>query len=99
MASSEWRMENKDTIAIYSLFATPHSPLYRQHATANQRFHVRDILAADFIGDRPDADRARHRVPPEEQMIAGAHQAGVEQHRIDVAKLAGLDAFGEQAAM
>src|ERR1700730_4875377 len=71
----------------------------RQHASANQRFHMLDVLAADLVGDRPDAGRARHRVPPEEQMIAGADQAGVEQHRIDGAELAGFDTFGEQAAM
>ena len=35
----------------------------------------------------------------EEQMVAGADQAGVEQHRIDFAELAGLDALGEQSAM
>src|ERR1035437_3420392 len=70
-----------------------------QHATANQRFHMPDILAADLVGDRPDAGRARHRVPPEKQMVAGADQAGVEQHRIDGTELAGLDAFREQAAM
>src|SRR5450759_391946 len=71
----------------------------RQHAAADQGFHVSDILAADLVGDRPDARRARHRVPPEEQMVAGADQAGVEQHRIDVAEFAGLDAFREQAAV
>src|SRR5512140_2619243 len=67
----------------------------RQHAAANQRFHMPDILAADFFGDRPDAGRARHRVPPEKQMVAGADQAGVEQHRIDVAEFAALDALGK----
>src|SRR6202166_3088193 len=71
----------------------------RQHASANQRFHVPDVLAADLVGDRADAGRARHRVPPEEQMIAGTDQAGVEQHRIDVAEFASPDAFGKQAAM
>jgi len=58
-----------------------------------------DVLAADFVGDRPDTGGARHRVPPEKQVVAGADQAGVEQHRIDIAELAGPDAFGEQAAM
>src|ERR1700686_2039955 len=71
----------------------------RQHASANQRFHVPDVLAAALVGDRADAGRARHRVPPEEQMIAGTDQAGVEQHRIDVAEFASPDAFGKQAAM
>src|SRR5258708_3536167 len=80
----------------YSLFA---SSCRRQHASANQRFHMPDVLTADLVGDRPNAGRARHRVPPEKQMIAGADQAGVEQHRIDVAELAGGDAFREQAAM
>src|ERR1700688_3978536 len=32
-----------------------------QHPAANQRFHVLDVLAANFVGDRPDAGRARHR--------------------------------------
>src|SRR5450759_681018 len=71
----------------------------RQHAPANQLFHVPDVLAADLVGDRPDAGRARHRMPPEKQMVAGADQAGVEQHRIDGAELAGLDALREQTAM
>src|SRR5580704_14639933 len=77
----------------YSLFA------FSQHASANQRFHVLDVLPADLVGDGTDAGRARHRVPSEEQVIAGADQAGVEQHGIDGAELAGPDAFGEQAAM
>src|SRR5882672_1450640 len=71
----------------------------RQHAAADQRFHVLDVLAADFVGDRPDAGRARHRMPSEKQMVAGADQAGIEQHRIDGPELAGLDAFREQPAM
>src|SRR3954471_11563014 len=71
----------------------------REDATADQRFHVLDILPANFVGDRADAGRARHRVPAEEQMIAGADQAGVEQHRIGGAELAAADALGEQAAM
>src|SRR6478752_3064769 len=70
-----------------------------QHAAADQRFHVRDVCAADLVGDRSHSGRARHRVAAEEQVIAGADQAGVEQHRIDVAELAGLDAFGKQPAM
>lgn len=70
-----------------------------QHAAADQRFHMLDVFAADVVGDGTDADRARHRVPAEKQMVAGPDQAGVEQHRIDVAEFAGLDAFGEQAAM
>src|SRR5260370_36366009 len=90
-------------LTFSSLFATPYSLLAvssrRQHAPANQRFHMPDVLAADLFGDRPDTGRARHRVPPEEQMIAGADQAGVEQHRIDLAELAAPDAFREQAAM
>src|SRR5665213_2680151 len=114
MASGEWRIENKHPLSIfslllpYSLFATPYSPFRHsllpiryssQHSSANQRFHVPDILPADLVGDRADAGGARHRVPAEKQMIAGADQAGVEQHRIDGAELAGLDAFGQQAAM
>src|ERR1700756_2585288 len=51
----------------YSLFAVSSC---RQHAPANQRFHMPDVLAADLVGDRPDAGRARHHVAPEEQMIA-----------------------------
>src|ERR1700692_2335952 len=83
-------------------FATRHSLFAsscRQHAAADQRFHVPDVLAADLVGDGTDAGGARHRVPPEKQMIAGADQAGVEQHRIDGAELAAPDAFREQAAM
>src|SRR3979490_3216843 len=45
--------------------------VFGQHAAANQRFHMFDVLAADFVGDRPHASRARHRVPPEKQMVAG----------------------------
>jgi hypothetical protein len=60
---------------------------------------VLDILAADFVGDGTDAGCARHRVTAEEQVIAGADQAGVEHHRIDVAELTGLDALGEQPAL
>src|ERR1700730_1363672 len=92
--------------AVYSLllirhfFATRHSLLpFSQHATADQRFHMPDVLATDFVGDRPDAGGARHRVPPEKQGVAGADQAGVEQHRIDVAELAAPDAFRQQPAM
>src|SRR6187399_2303166 len=70
-----------------------------QHAAANQRFHMLDVFAADVVGDRTDAGRARHRMAAEKQVIAGADQAGVEQHRIDGAELAGLDAFGKQPAM
>src|SRR6185295_18346405 len=54
-----------------------------QHAAENQRFHVPDVVAANFLGDRTDADRADHGVAAEEQVVAGADQAGVEQHRID----------------
>src|SRR6202030_2312172 len=77
----------------HSLFALSH------HSPANQRFHVPDVLAADFVGDRSDAGGARHRVPPEKKVVAGADQAGVEQHRIDLAELAAFDAFREQAAV
>src|SRR5712664_2055526 len=70
-----------------------------QHAAANQRFHMLDVLAADLVGDRPDAGRARHRMPSEKQMVAGADQARIEQHRVDVAELAAPDAFREQPAM
>ena len=58
-----------------------------------------DILAADLVGDRSDAGRPRHRVPSEKQMIAGADQAGVEQHGIDGTEFSGLDAFRKQAAV
>src|SRR5258707_13330225 len=58
-----------------------------------------DVFAADFIGDRTNAAGARHRVAPEEQVIAGADPAGVEQHWIDLAELADLDAFGKQPTM
>src|SRR6267142_2713098 len=71
----------------------------RQHAAANQLFHMLDILAADLVGDRPDTGRARHRMPSKKQMVAGADQARIEQHRIDGPELAGLDAFREQPAM
>src|ERR1700730_3224987 len=101
-------MEKIDsTIYVQSLLATRHSPflfatLYSPSpppCPPNQRFHMLDVLAADFVGDRPDAGRARHRVPPKKQMVAGADQAGIEQDRIDVAEFAGPDDFGEQAAM
>src|ERR1700760_846866 len=46
-----------------------------EHASEDQRVHVCDVVAADFVGDRADTDRARHGVPAEEQMIAGADQA------------------------
>src|SRR5712691_12622506 len=84
----------------YSLFAIRYfySPLtirpFFQHSAADQRFHVLDVVAADLVGDGTDAGGARHRVPAEKQVIAGADQAGVEQHRIDLAKLAAPDAFG-----
>src|SRR6267378_4253222 len=82
-----------------SSFGCRGNPLrvFGEHAAAYQRFHVLDVLAADFLGDRPDAARARHCVAAEKQMVAGADQAGVEQYRIDVAEFAAADAFGEQA--
>src|ERR1700676_4255988 len=81
-------------LPIWHFFATCHSRLpFVQHATADQRFHVPDIFATDLVGDRPDAGGARHCVPPEKQVVAGADQAGVEQHRIDIAELAAFDAF------
>src|ERR1700689_3583678 len=99
----------KNDLPLYSLFYSPFSlfaasirhSLFAssQHASADQRFHMLDVLAADLVGDGADAGRARHRMAPEEQVIAGADQAGVEQHGIDGAELAGPDAFGEQAAM
>src|SRR6202008_2284771 len=70
-----------------------------EHAAADQRFHVPDVVAADLVGDGTDAGRAGHRMPAEEQVIAGADQARVKQHRIDLAELAGLDALRQQAAM
>src|SRR6266481_9031447 len=85
----------------YSLFAISSLLAIRrfQHAAADQRLHMPDVLATDFFGDRPDAGGARHRVPPEKQVVAGADQAGVEQHRIDVAELAAPDAFRQQPAV
>src|SRR3569832_1510447 len=53
-------------------------PGLREDATADQRFHVLDILPADVVGNRADAGRTRHCVPAEEQVIAGADQAGVK---------------------
>src|ERR1700753_3253325 len=37
-----------------------------EHSAADQRFHMLDILAANFVGDGADAGRARHRVTAEE---------------------------------
>src|SRR5215218_5799021 len=71
----------------------------RQHACANKRFHVPDVLAADLVRDWPDAGDARHRVPSEKQVITGADQAGVKQYGVHIAELARLDAFQEQAPM
>src|SRR3984893_1019226 len=70
-----------------------------QHAAANQRFHMPDVLAADLVGDRADAGGARHREAAAKQMVAGAEPAGAEPPRVDVAELTGPDAFGEQPAM
>src|ERR1700730_3296740 len=102
----EWRIASGrkqascfELLPPYSLLAIHYSLFACQHAAANQRFHVPDVLAADLVGDRPDAGRARHRVAAEKQVVAGADQAGVEQHRIDFAELAGLDAFRQQPAM
>src|ERR1700730_13729790 len=81
----------------HSLFATPYSPF--KNPPTNQPFHVPDILPAHLLGDRTDAARARHGLAAEKQVIAGADQAGVEQHRIHFAELAGLDALVEQAEM
>jgi len=93
--NSEWGRQ--DFLVVHSLLAIRHSPLtFLQHPATDQRFHVLDVLAADFVGDGTDAGGARHRVPAEKQVIAGADQAGVEHDRIDIAELAGLDALGEQ---
>src|SRR5262249_45671999 len=73
---------------VKSLFATR----FLQHTCANQRFHVPDVIAADLVGDGADAACARHRLAPEKQVIASANEAGIEQHRIDFAKLAGAHA-------
>src|ERR1700676_5629980 len=98
MANGEWGKKTRLSLLLpYSLFATPYSPL--QHASADQCFDVPDVLPATLVGDGTDAGRARHRVAAEKQVIAGADQAGVEQYRIDVAEFAGLDSFGQQAAM
>src|SRR6266700_4600812 len=67
MANSEWRI-----VKIHSLLAIRYSPV--QHSAADQRFHVLDVLAADFVSDRTDAGGARHRVAAEKQVIAGADQ-------------------------
>src|SRR5258708_4449901 len=84
-------------LPIRHFFATRHSLLpFVQHAAAEQRFHMPDVLATDLVGARPDAGGAGNRVPPEKQVVAGADQAGVEQHRIDVAELAAPDAFRQQ---
>src|ERR1700760_2632156 len=83
----------------HSLFAIRYSLLTFKNSPANQPFHMPDVLPADFVGDGTDAAGARHGLASEEQVIAGADQAGVEQHRIDLAELAGLDALAEQAAM
>jgi hypothetical protein len=48
----------------------------------------------DFVSDRADASRARHR-GREEQVIAGTDPAGVERP-VDVAELASLDALCKQ---
>src|SRR5688572_8823038 len=45
-----------------------------QHAAADQRFHVLDILAANLVGHRTDTGGARHRVAAKKQMVAGADQ-------------------------
>src|SRR3984893_7638736 len=102
----EWRIASGrkqascfELLPPYSLLAIHYSLFSCQHAAANQRFHVPDVLAADLVGDRPDAGRARHRAAAEKQVVAGADQAGVEQHRIDVAELARFYAFREQAAV
>ena len=60
---------------------------------------MRDVVAADLVGDGTDPGGARHRVAAEEQVIAGADQAGIKQHRIDFAEFAGRDAFRQQAAL
>src|SRR5689334_18005274 len=94
----EWRIgsseQGRDTFP-YSLLPIRYS-LPPHHSTADQRFHVLDVIAADIVGDGTDAGGARHRVPAEKQVIAGADQARIEQDRIDIAELAGLDALGEQ---
>ena len=84
---------------MLSIRYSPFAISFSQHAAADQRFHMLDVLAADFVGDRTDTGRARHRVAAEKQVIAGADQAGVEHHGIDVAELAALDAFCKQAVM
>src|SRR6266550_8844772 len=81
------------------LFATHYSLPFIQHSATDQRFHVLDVVPANLVGDGTDAGGARHRVTAEKQVIAGADQAGVEQHRIDLAEFAAPDAFGQQAAM
>src|ERR1700744_1449033 len=70
-----------------------------EDTAAQQRFHMPDVLPAHFLGDRTDAAGARHGLAAEEQVIAGADQAGVEQHRIHFAEFAAPDALVEQAAL
>src|SRR5882757_1411350 len=103
MANRKTHWSSSPFAIRYSLFAVSllaiRGFLFFQHPAADQRFHMLDVLAADFVGDRTDTGRARHRVAAEKQVVAGADQAGVEQHRIDAAELAGLDAFRQQPAM
>src|SRR5580704_3580456 len=100
MASSEWRRGKRSCFFIhYSLLALLLATRPFQHSSANQRFHMADILVTDFVGDRSDAGRPRHRVAAEKKMVAGADQAGVEHDRIDVAEFAGPNALFQQAAM
>src|ERR1700754_4348278 len=92
------------SLDAFLLFCSPLSGdgfliIRRQHAAKNQRFHMRDVIAAHLVGDGARAGGARHRMPAEEQVIAGADQAGIKQHRIDAAEFAGGDAFRQQAAL
>src|SRR5689334_15742500 len=94
----EWRIASREEFLSpirYSLFAI--RPL--AYSAADQRLHMRDVLTADVISHRPDAGYTRHRVPAEEQVIAGTDQAGVEQHRIHASEFAGRNALLEQAAL
>src|SRR5947207_13995615 len=100
MKNGEWKEKRnkgryRSRATPYSLFAT----FFSQHSSENQRLHMRDVVAAHFIGHGTDASGARHGMTSKKQMIAGADQAGVEQHRIDHAEFAGGDALRQQAAL
>src|SRR5262249_53059653 len=97
----EWRIGSSEwgQITPYSLLPIRYSLSFFHHSTADQRFHVLDVVTADSVGDGTDAGGARHRMAAEKQVIAGADQACVEQDRIDISELARLDALRQQPAV